>query len=311
MDNWSPSGRSPYLSRGSPTTKSRKKFTTTGASNPIKAIKYILKVHNDFYIFPGKDKRESPPHYHSSKHYSKALKQAFGELKKEDGEKTFTGWFTMELWERHTKARNHLLFTAGPLIDLKWAVDKVVVHHGTRPRETTRACALLPQHPYVSIHFNTSKQPSDPIDCRDLDAQGMSIQMALGAINIPNSISMVEINPRFDVHRDILFKYYNERRLIKLGNGKNPSPVTEKTLTDVRAFQKLLNRTFQPGQDDISLNFKDAVYQLDGGIIVRPAHEQFMRFEWKLPSQRGERPCFVLGNLIPAHPWASLLGQIR
>ena len=199
----------------------------------------------------------------------------------------------MELWERHTKARNHLLFTAGPLIDLKWAVDKVVVHHGTRRRVTTRAFALiegfLPQHPYVSIHFNTSKQPTDPIDYRDLDAQGMSIQMALDAINIPNSISMVEINPRFDVHRDILFKYYNERRLIELGNGKNPSPVTEKILTDVRAFQKFLNRTFQPGQDDISLNSKDAIYQLDGGIIVRPAHEQFMRFEWKLPSQRGER----------------------
>ena len=41
------------------------------------------------------------------------------------------GWWTMESWERHTMARNHLLLATGPLIDWKWAVDKVVVHQGT------------------------------------------------------------------------------------------------------------------------------------------------------------------------------------
>ena len=63
----------------------------------------------------------------------------------------YTGWFTMETWERHTRATNHLFFAAGPLIDLKWAVDMVVCHHGTRPLVPTRAFSLkegdIPERP--------------------------------------------------------------------------------------------------------------------------------------------------------------------
>ena len=89
----------------------------------------------------------------------------------------------MESWERHTKAKNHLLFAAGPLKDLRWAVDKVVCHHGTKPLVLTRAFSLkqgyTPERPLVSIHINTARQPSDPIDYRDWDSRGLSLDAAL------------------------------------------------------------------------------------------------------------------------------------
>ena len=101
----------------------------------------------------------------------KAIKNAIIELKKEDDEKIYSGWVTMESWERHTKAKNQLLFAAGPLIDLKPWLDKVVVHHGARPHIPTRAFSLkegyIPQRPYVSIHINSTKKLEDPIQDED------------------------------------------------------------------------------------------------------------------------------------------------
>ena len=281
-----------------------KRYSMTEAHEPIKRIKETLKTHRDFYVFPPNDKRNAPPNYLSSKIWSKAIKNALVELKKEDEEKSYTGWITMESWERHTMAKNHLLFAAGPLIDLKQWVDKVVVHYGTRPLVPTRAFSLrdgyMPQRPYVSIHINTSKKVDDEIDFRDLNYRGQDLQLALNTIQVNKTIAAVDITLRIDVHKDILFKYYNERHIIDVSNGKNPTPVTEKTLADVRGFQKFLNRTFEPGQDDISLNSRQAFYQLGGGVILRSAHESTMRFEWTLASQRGER----LLQKILDHEWA-------
>ena len=270
-----------------------KRYSVTEAHEPIKNIKEILKTYREFYVFPPNDKREPPPNYLSSKVWSKAIKNAIIELKKEDDEKIYSGWITMESWERHTKAKNHLLFAAGPLIDLKPWVDKVVVHHGARPHIPTRAFSLkegyIPQRPYVSIHINSTKKLEDPIQYEDYNDHGQDLPRALNAIQVQKSIASVEVTLRIDIHKEVLFKYYNERHIIDVSNGKNPSPVTEKTLTDVRGFQKFLNRTFEPGQDDISLNSRDAFYQLGGGVILRGAHERTMRFEWTLAAQRGER----------------------
>ena len=109
------------------------KFTVTLAHEPVKHLKEIIKTHKSFYIFPTNDKRDSPPLHLPSRKWSQTLKQVFADLKKEDDQKAYTGWITMESWGRHTKAKNHLLFAAGPLIDLKWAVDKLVCHHGVKP----------------------------------------------------------------------------------------------------------------------------------------------------------------------------------
>ena len=50
----------------------------------------------------------------------------------------------MESWDRHTTARNHLLCASSPLIEWKWAVDKVVVHHGNSPTQRTFVTFRLP-----------------------------------------------------------------------------------------------------------------------------------------------------------------------
>ena len=281
-----------------------KRYSMTEAHEPVKHINEALKTYREFSVFPPNDKKDPPPNYLSSKVWSKAIKSALVELKKEDAEKTYTGWITMESWKRHTMAKNHLLFAAGPLIDLKQWVDKVVVHHGTRPMVPTRAFSLkegyIPQRPYVSIHINTSKKVDDDIAFEDLNYQGHDLQLALNAIQVNKTLAAVDVTLRIDVHKDILFKYYNERHILDVSNGKNPSPVTEKTLTDVRGFQKFLNRTFEPGQDDISLNSKQAFYPLGGGVILRSAHDRIMRFEWTLASQGGER----LLQKILEHKWA-------
>ena len=270
-----------------------KRYSMTEAHEPIKRIKETLKTHRDLYVFPPKDKRNAPPNYLSSKIWSKAIKNALVELKKKDEEKSYTGCITMESSERHTMAKNHLLFAAGPLIDLKQWVDKVVV--------PTRAFSLrdgyIPQRPYISIHINTSKKVDDEIDFRDLNYRGQDLQLALNTIQVNKTIAAVDITLRIDVHKDILFKYYNERHIIDVSNGKNPTPVTEKTLADVRGFGMFLNRTFEPGQDDIS---GQAFYQMGGGVILPSAHESTMRFEWTLASDRGER---LLQNILD-HEWA-------
>ena len=155
-------------------------------------------------------------------------------------------------------AKNHLLFAAGPLIDLKQLVDKVVVHHGTRPLLPTMTFSLrdgyIPERPYVSIHINTSKKVDDEIYFRDLNYFGQDLQLALNTIQVIKTIAAVDITLRIDVHKDIPFKYYNELHIIDVYNGENPSPVAEKTLAHVRGFRTFLTRTFEPGQDDISLN---------------------------------------------------------
>ena len=170
----------------------------------MKHLREKIKTHESVYIFPTNDKRDPPPFHLPSRKWSVALKQVFADLKKEDDQKAYTGWITMESWERHTKAKNHFLFAAGPLIDLKWAVDKVICHHGTKPLVPTRAFSLkqgyTPERPLVSIHINTARQPSDPRDYRDLDSRGQNLDAALRAINVPKPISSVDITLRFDVH---------------------------------------------------------------------------------------------------------------
>ena len=294
----------PRLTHELDTPPQAPKFTMTLAHKPIKHLKEIIKTHKSFYIFPTNDKRDSPPLHPPSRKWSQTLKQVFADLKKEDDQKAYMGWITMESWERHTKAKNHLLFAAGPLIDLKWAVDKVVCHHGVKPLVPTRGFSLkqgyTPEKLLVSIHINTSRHSSDPIDYRNLESRGLSLDAALRAIDVPKPISLIDITLRFDVHQNILSKYYNDRYLEDLGNGKNPPAVTERSLTDVRGFQKFLNRKFEPQQEDISLNFKEAVYPLGGGITFRAPHEKYLWFEWSLPTQRGER----LLEKVLSHEWS-------
>ena len=73
-------------------------------------------------------------------------------------------------------------------MDLKWAEDKVVCHHGTRPQVPTRAFSLkegfIPKRPYVSIHLNSATTVPDPIDYYDCDARGLNIQTALNAMKV-------------------------------------------------------------------------------------------------------------------------------
>ena len=112
----------------------------------------------------------------------------------------------------------------------------------------------------------------------------------------------MDITLHFDVHRNILSKYYNDRYLEDLGNGENPPAVTERSLTDVRGFEKFLNRQFEPQQEDISLNSKKAVYPLGGGVTFRAPHEESLRFESSLPTQIGER----LLEKILSHEWSKV-----
>ena len=281
-----------------------KKHSVTVAHNPIHKLKDILKPHRDFYIFPTNDRKDSPNLHLSWKKWSRGLKQAFADLTKEDDQNVYHRWFTMETWERRTCATNHLLFAAGPLIDLKRGVDMVVCHHGTRPLIPTRAFfskdGNIPERPYVSIHFNTSRDLTDPILYKYIQFRGLNLQGVLQAIKLPKSLYTVDTTLRFDVHRDLLWKYHQDRYLIDLGEGKNPTAITEKALSNARGFQKFMIRVFQPQQDNISLNSSKAVYFLGGGIALRTPHDKFYHFEWTLPTQRGER---LLENIL-THEWS-------
>ena len=137
-----------------------KALCITRAHDPLKNLKHYHKNHSTWYIFPQNEKRNQPDHVYSSKVYSQSLKTAYNQLNEDNQDYHMSGWWTMESWERHTTARNHLLFAAGPLIDWKWAVDKVVVRHGVAPMMSSFHAFNLrkgnvPERPYVSIHIDT------------------------------------------------------------------------------------------------------------------------------------------------------------
>ena len=202
-----------------------KALSITRAHDPLKSLKHYLKNHTTWYICPQNDKRNQPDHVYSSKVYSQSLKVAYNQLKKDNQDFHMSGWWTMESWEKDSMARNHLVFAAGPLIDWKWAVDKVVVHHVVAPMMSSlhafQLCkGNIPERPYVSIHINTHHKANDPIEFFDYRSAGFDVQWALNQLSIPKNIRDLETTIWFDVRRDVLQHYYEERFTIDSQAGK-------------------------------------------------------------------------------------------
>ena len=126
------------------------------------------------------------------------------------------------------------------------------------------------------------------------------MQRALDIINVDKKITASTMCIRFDVHRDILTKYYKDRMLQDMAANKPPTPVSEKLLINWRAFQRFINRTFAPCVEDISLTSTAASFPLGGGIIRKAPHDSFLRFEWSLPQAKGK----TLLRMVLGHQWA-------
>ena len=82
---------------------------------------------------------------------------------------------------------------------------------------------------------------------------------------------------------------------------KPPTPISEKLLTNVRAFQKFLNRTCAPTQQDISLNSTAVMFLLGDGIIRIAPHGEYLRFEWSLPYFKGVQLLRMIANYQCSH----------
>ena len=128
------------------------------------------------------------------------------------------------------------------------------------------------------------------------------MQWALNPLSISKNIRDLETTIRFDVRRDVLLKYYEERFFID-SQARKPTvkQPDERLLTNVRGFQKFLNRPLSPVQEDISLNSQAAAFPLGGGSIVKAPHEGYLRFEWILPTSRA----LLLFKLVMEHEWSS------
>ena len=139
----------------------------------------------------------------------------------------------MQSW--HTTACNHLLFTTSPLIDWILAVDEVVVHHGTSPLLTGLHTFELrrgniPEHPYVSIHIDTAPIPDNNIEFHNDRLDGFDIEWALEKISVPENIREMEMTLRFDIKREVLHHYYEERYTSDLQAGKSTANNPTKNL---------------------------------------------------------------------------------
>ena len=281
-----------------------KALLITRAHDPLKHLKHYLKNHTTWYIFPQNDKRNQPDHVYSSKVCSHSLKAAYNQLRRDNQDFHMSGWWTMESWERHTMARNHLPFAAGPLIDWKWDVDKVVVHHGVAPMMSSLHAFQLrkgniPERAYVSIHINTHHKANDPIEFFDYWRDGFAVQWALNQLSIPKNIRDLETAIRFDVRRDVLQHSYEERFTIHTQAGKlTAKQPDERLMTNVRGFQKFLNR---PLQEDIPLNSQAAAFPVRGGSIMKSPQEGHLRFEWTLLTTCAK----LLFKMVMDHEWTS------
>ena len=84
-----------------------------------------------------------------------------------------------------------------------------------------------------------------------------------------------------------------------MGTSKTLTARSEKPVTKVRQFQKLMNRTFVPCQEDITLTSRGATFPLGTGLIRKSPHDSPLRFEWSLPYTKG--PILLL--MIMSHKW--------
>ena len=267
-------------------------FSATKIHQPYEKLKDLITKYRSFYIHQPIDRKNWPEWYHTSKEYSKKVKQIFDEEKKRDPDSVLEGWWICQSWEAHTTARNHMLLAAGPLIDLKPFLNVLVVNHAIRPHLSTNVgdtkSGNVQQRPLVSLHVSTNHPVKDPVEFFDRYPGGPNVQWALDMIAVGKAIQEARMTIRFDVHRDILSQYYKDRMLQDMASNKAPTPVSEKLLTNVCAFRKFINRTFSPCQEDISLNSTAATFPLGGGVIRKDPHDSCLRFEWSLPHTKGK-----------------------
>ena len=193
---------------------------------------------------------------------------------------------------------------AGPLIDLKPYVDMVVVHHSVRPELSTSNGNTKPgnvqERPMVSLHVSSTHKANHPVEFHDDYPGGQDMQWALNIIKVDKTIQATSMSIRFNVHRDILTNYYKNRMVHDMAANKTPTAISEKLLTNIRSFQKFINRTFAPCQEDISLTSTAATFLLGGGLIRKSPHDSSLRFERALPYTKGQ----TLLRMIMSHQWA-------
>ena len=132
-------------------------------------------------------------------------------------------------------------------------MNKLVLHHGVAPMMSSFHSFNLrkgnvAKRLYVSVHIDTHHKANDPISFLDYRSDGFDIQWALKQVSIPKNIRDLETTIRFDVKREIFQSCHEERFVIdtnlKKSTAKQPD---ERMLTNVRGFQKILNRQFTPG----------------------------------------------------------------
>ena len=65
--------------------------------------------------------------------------------------------------------------------------------------------------------------------------------------------ALILMNLQFDTHVEILNDDYKRRTLADLEANRAPTPITEKLPTNIRSFQKSINRTFVPQQKNLHI----------------------------------------------------------
>ena len=183
----------------------------------------------------------------------------------------------------------------------------MVVHHSVGPLMSSmhtfqlRKGSIL-ERSYVSMHINTRHKANDPIEFFDDWSDGFDVQWALNRLSISRNIRDLETTIRFDVRRDVLHNYYEERFVIdSQGSKRTATQPDERLLTNVREFQTFLDRQLSPGQEDISLNSQATAFPLRGVSSIKAPHEGHLRFQWTLPRSRA----LPLFKLVMEHEWSS------
>ena len=178
--------------------------------------------------------------------------------------------------------KRHMLLAAGPFIDQKMIVDMVVGHHSMRPQWSTPNGATkpgnIPERPLVYLHVSSTHKSNQPVVFHDDYSGGHDMQWALNIIEVDKTIQASTMTIRFKVQRDIVVNYYRDCMLQDMAANETPTPISQKVLTCVRSFQKFINRTFAPCQEDISLASTAATFPLGGGLIRESPHHSFLRF---------------------------------
>ena len=158
----------------------------------------------------------------------------------------------------HNSTQSSFFCNTLPIV-LKWVVIKGAPHHAVAP--VLYSAQTFELHggdlhalQLVIVDIDKTKNPEHNIELHDLPFDGTDILRALAQILLPKNMCEMGVIIQFHAQCSVLNEYYDIQYIVDEEASKASAQPPSERLIDVKGFEKLLIRQFDPPQEIISLN---------------------------------------------------------